>query len=263
MESVDLVHDRQRWLLGQLEDHRRIITTEAAERLGVSVDTVRRDLRALHQQGLARRVHGGAVPVPTLAPSFRGRSDEGGPELAAVADAIVDRLRPGQLIGLDAGSTSVEIAGRLPPSLGATVVTNGPAVALALADHPTVEVILLGGTMDLTWMAATGPSVVDGWREVHLDVAVVGVCGFDPTSGATTRSSNEVATKRALAAAAAEVIVPVQAEKLATLAPFHVLDPDQVDVAVVEAAPNRATAVIAAGESAGIEISVVDPNRTS
>lgn len=263
MEAVDLAHERQRWLLDQLDVHRRVITTEAAERLGVSVDSIRRDLRTLHRKGLARRVHGGAVPVSTLAPSFRGRSEEDQPARVAVAEAIVARLGPGQVIGLDAGSTSVEIAHRLPPSLPVTVVTNGPAVAVALADHPSVEVILLGGAMDLTWMAATGPSVVDAWRALHLDVAVVGVCGFDPSSGATTRSSNEVATKQALAAAAAEIIVPVQAKKLGSIAPFHVLDAERVDVlvAAVEADAEGVLAIIEAARSAGTDVSMVRPDR--
>ena len=146
----------------------------------------------------------------------------------------MERFRAGQVIGLDAGSTSVEIAALVPPTLAITVVTNNPAAAVALADHPATTVILLGGPVDLNWMATVGSEVVDGWRNYRLDLGVVGICGFDFAAGATTNSHAEVATKRALIGSAAETIVPVQAEKLGTAAPFVVADTAELDVLVVE-----------------------------
>ncbi len=255
MEAAALVDDRQRWLLERLTADRQVVTTEAAAELGISVDTVRRDLRALHDRGLVRRVHGGAVPVSPLAASFSARSDDDGSSRAALADNVAGRFQAGQVIGLDAGSTNVDIAARIPDALPVTVVTNSPAAAMALADHPSASVVLLGGVVDLTWMAATGPDVVDGWRAHHLDVAVVGACGFGPETGLTTRSVNEVATKRALIAAGAEVVLPLQHEKLDTLAPFRVAGTDALDVLVVD--DGAGTEAIAACRAAGLEVEVV------
>jgi len=252
MEAAALVDDRQRWLLERMGATRRLITTEAAKELGVSVDTVRRDLRALHGRGLVRRVHGGAVPLSPLSASFTARSQDDGSSRAALADAVAGRFQAGQVIGLDAGSTNVDVAARIPDTLPVTVVTNSPAAAMALADHPSADVILLGGIVDLTWMAATGPEVVDAWRDHNLDIAVVGACGFGPESGITTRSVNEVATKRALIDAGAEVILPLQHEKLDTLAPFRVAGVEQLDVLVIDDAANRRT--IEACRAAGLEV---------
>ncbi|MEM9746037.1 MAG: DeoR family transcriptional regulator [Actinomycetota bacterium] len=93
-ESPELVADRHEWLLARLTERRRVTTNDAAADLGVSVDTVRRDLRLLHDRGLVRRVHGGAVPVSPLSSSFAGRALDDSPERTHLAAAILDRLRP-------------------------------------------------------------------------------------------------------------------------------------------------------------------------
>lgn len=254
-ERPDLVDERRSWLLERLAQRRRVATNEAADLLEVSVDTVRRDLRALHDRGLLRRVHGGAVPLSPLAPSFSGRTADDSPRRAALADAVVRTFRSGQLIGLDAGTTTTRIAACLPTSLEVTIVTNNPAAALALADHPAARVILVGGQVDLTWMATTGPAAVDAIREYHLDLAVVGVCAFDADHGAATRSRDEVATKRAFMAAAAETVMPLESSKLGTVAPFRICGTDAVDRVVIEAGadPER----VAACEAAGTAVEVV------
>lgn len=233
-DSGDLVEARQAWILERVATDRGLLTNDAAAQLGVSVDTVRRDLRALHDRGLLVRVHGGAVPASPLSPSFAGRSQGSSAGRSALATAVVERFRSGDVIGLDAGSTTAEIASRIPSSLHVVIVTNSPAAAVALTDHPSAEVVLLGGTIDLTWMATTGPETVDGWRNHRLDLAVLGVCSLDAESGASTRSRLEVPTKRALVRAAAETVVPVQAEKLETQSPFHVVDTTEVDSLIVE-----------------------------
>jgi len=234
VDFSELVEARHRWLLERLRERHRVVTKDAAAALGVSVDTVRRDLRLLRDRGLLRRVHGGAVPVADLPSSFSGRSTESSARRGALAEAVVDRFSSGDLIGLDAGSTNVEIAARIPQTLEVTVVTNSPAAAVALTDHRSAKVILLGGDLNLTWMAATGPDTVDGWRRFHLDLAVLGACAFDPITGAATRSQQEVATKRALIGAAAETILPLQSEKLGAVAPFRVVDPDSIDHLIVD-----------------------------
>lgn len=234
MESADLVVERHSWLLDRIFERRRIVTTDAATELEVSVDTVRRDLRALHDQGLLRRVHGGAVPASRLPQSFTERSQDASPAHSELAGAIVERFRADQVVGLDAGSTNVEVASLIPPTLAITVVTNSPAVAVALSNHRATKVVLLGGFVDLNWMAAVGPETVDGWRNFRLDLGIVGSCGFDPIIGATTNSHAEVATKRALIESAAETIIPVQAEKFGTAAPYVIARATAFDVVMVE-----------------------------
>ncbi len=247
-----LLDDRQQWILTQLAEKRQVNTNAVAEEFDVSVDTIRRDLRSLHDQGLLRRVHGGAVPLSPLSPSFSGRSADDSTERSQLADLVVRSLRAGQVIGLDAGTTTTEIAARLPQTLQVTIVTNNPAAAVVLADHPAASVVLLGGTVDLQWMATTGPATVDSIRNFHLDLAIVGACSFDATAGATTRSPNEVATKQAFIAAAATTVIPIESNKLSTVAPFHVADPTETDLLVTASALD--SAVQEKWHSAGIRV---------
>lgn len=234
-----LVEQRQAWLLDRVKMERRVMTNDAAEALGVSVDTVRRDLRYLHDEGLVRRVHGGAVPVARLPNSFAERSEQPSAASKAIVAQVVDRFEPGQVVGLDGGTTCVDIAAGIPASLSVDIITNNPAAAVALAGHPRVRVTLLGGQVDLTWMTTTGAETVDGWRNYHLDVGVLGLCGLDLEAGATTNSANEVATKRALIAASAEVVVPVHHDKVGVRAPYVIAGLDALDVVVTDAALPR------------------------
>ena len=251
--DVELAETRHQWLLQKLRVDRRIATTAAADALGVSVDTVRRDLRALADRGLLRRVHGGAVPVSPLGSSFAERQAESAPARARLAEAVAARFRSGQIVGLDAGTTTTAIAGRIPIGLELTVITNNPMVPPALVEHRGVEVVLLGGEVDLTWMATVGPDAVDAWRRHRVDVGVVGVCGFDPDSGLSTRSRAEVATKRALVEAAAEVVVPVEADKLGVEAPYLVAGVDSADVLVIDD-PEPAAELTDRTGRAGVEL---------
>lgn len=252
---IELVAARHEWLLRRLEEQQRISTNAAAQDLGVSVDTIRRDLRALHDRGALQRVHGGAVRTAGLASSFSGRKDEPSGERSRLAAGVVDRLQHGQVVGLDAGTTSTEICSLIPPHLAITIVTNNPAAALALADHPSASVLLLGGEVDLNWMAVTGPTAVEAIGETNLDLAVVGVCSFGPEAGATTRSRSEVSTKRAFVAAAAHTIVPVESEKLGTVAPFRVAGASEVEVLVVEEALTPAAR--SSYQAAGVDLTTV------
>ena len=251
----ELVAERHQRLIAVLSEHRKIATNAAADELGVSVDTIRRDLRILHDRGLLRRVHGGAVPLSPLSPSYSGRTSDDSRERTKLADGLVQRFRSGQVIGLDAGTTTTEIAARLPVTLEITIVTNNPAAATALADHPTAQVILIGGEVDLRWMATTGPTAVDAIRRHHLDLAIVGACSFDPTAGATTRSHHEVATKQALLAAATQTVIPLESSKLGTIAPFHIAAAHDVEITVVEDSTDPK--IISAWRSAGIDITTI------
>ena len=172
----ELSAERQARLLEQLQVTGRVVTSDAAASSGVSVDTIRRDLLALEGLGQARRVHGGAVLHSSVPRSFRERSADTGSEVAGLAEVIVNRLQPGQVIGLDAGTTGVEIARRIPMDLPLTIVTTNPPAAVTLELHRLVTVVLVGGILDLTWMAVTGAEAVKTIDSFRLDTAVLGAC---------------------------------------------------------------------------------------
>ena len=142
-----LTEERRQVILDRLASDGKIVAAELSASLDVSPDTLRRDLRELADAGLLRRVHGGALPAVVGARSYAVRREQAPAAKAAIARATIRLLRDGQVIMLDAGTTTLEVARHLPPDLDATVVTNSPPIAVALADHATVEVVVLGGML--------------------------------------------------------------------------------------------------------------------
>ena len=126
------------------------------------------------------------------------------------------------MILLDAGTTTLEVARHLPPDLRATVITNSPPIAVALAEHPSVEVAMLGGTLDKGALALVGAATVEALRSIRADVLVLGVCSLHPEIGITVLDLEESYVKRAMIANAAEVIAVSSADKLGSAGPYVV-----------------------------------------
>jgi DeoR/GlpR family transcriptional regulator of sugar metabolism len=214
--------ERRRLLLARLRGDGRLVAAALARELGTSEDTIRRDLRELAAAGLVQRVHGGALPPsPALEPFAvcRGRAAEAKEALAAAAARM---LRPGQVVLLDGGTTNLALARLLPPGLRVTVVTPSPPVAVALADHPCAEVVLLGGRLDKAAQAVTGAAAVEAVRAVRADLCFLGVCSVAVEVGVSVAGHEEAEVKRAMARASGEVVALVTADKLGTAAPFVV-----------------------------------------
>src|SRR3954464_865072 len=122
--------ERREQILQLLSDDGRIVAADLPTRLGVSLDTVRRDLDELAATGLLRRVRGGALPPSPVSPRFVERVDKEGPAKRAIAETAIERLvARGQVLVLGGGTTVRELAERLPDDLAATVITTAPDVA--------------------------------------------------------------------------------------------------------------------------------------
>ena len=156
---------------------------------------------------------------------------------AAIAIATAGLLRDGQVILLDAGTTTLEVARHLPPSLRATVITNSPPIAVALAEHPRVEVTMPGGALDKDAQALVGAATVEALRSIRADVLVLGVCSLHPEFGITVPDLEESYVKRAMIANAVEVVAVASAEKLGSAGPYVVGSVDELTHLVTERSP--------------------------
>jgi DeoR/GlpR family transcriptional regulator of sugar metabolism len=226
--------ERRSWLLERLRRDGRLVAAALAQELDTSEDTIRRDLRELAAAGHVQRVHGGALPPsPALLPlaARRERATEAKERLAAAA---LDLIRDGQVLLLDGGTTNLALARRLPPTLRLTVVTPSPAVALALAEHPGVELVLLGGRLDPASQTVVGAAAIEAVRSVRADLCVLGVCSLAAEIGVSVAGYEEAGLKRAMAAGAREVAALLTADKLGTAAPFLVGPTDLLHHIVTE-----------------------------
>ena len=229
-----LTAERRQEILGRLDRDGKVVASELVASLGVSEDTVRRDLRDLADQGLLLRVHGGALPAAQAIGSFERRLELGHEAKVALADAALPLLHGARVIVLDGGTTPLELARRLPHSHTGTVVTNSPPVAVALAAHPQVEVVLVGGRLLKADQVAVGSVAVEALRSIRADVCVLGICSLHPDVGVTTFDHEEAHVKRAMVASAGEVIALATADNLRTASPWVVASLADVDHLVTD-----------------------------
>jgi DeoR/GlpR family transcriptional regulator of sugar metabolism len=218
-----LVGERRDLLLARLAADGKVLAKEIAAELGVSEDSIRRDLRDLAAAGLCQRVYGGALPVSPAVADYAGRTAiavDGKNRIAAAAARLV---RPGSTVILDGGTTTLAVAKALARDLEATVVTHSPTVAVALLDHPGIEVFLLGGRLFRHSAVTCGAAAAEAAQSISADVFLLGVTGVHPDAGLTTGDAEEAAMKRTLARRAADTYVLASAEKLGAASRFTVL----------------------------------------
>jgi DeoR/GlpR family transcriptional regulator of sugar metabolism len=229
-----LTEERRQLILDRLRSDGKVVAAELSSALAVSPDTVRRDLRELADAGLLRRVHGGALPPAVGGRPYAVRRVQAPDAKAAIARATARLLRHGQVILLDAGTTPLEVARHLPPELEAAVITNSPPVAVALAEHPTVEVTVLGGMLAKDPQALVGAATIEALRSVRADVLVLGLCSLHPEVGITVMDLEESYVKRAMIANAAEVVAVSAADKLGSAGPYVVAPIEELTHLVTE-----------------------------
>jgi DeoR/GlpR family transcriptional regulator of sugar metabolism len=224
-----LTAERRQAILARVERDGRVVASELVASLGVSEDTVRRDLRDLAEQGLLHRVHGGALASPLAAGSFTQRLEVAHEEKVALAEAALPLLVGARVIVLDGGTTTLELARRLPLLYDGIVVTNSPPVASALADHPKAEVMLVGGRLLKDAQVAVGAGAVEGFHAVRADICVLGICSLHPDVGVTTLDDEEAYVKRAMVASAGEVVALATGPS-SSVPTSHARQPIQLDI---------------------------------
>src|SRR3954470_23842882 len=214
---------RKDFILERLRTAGQVMAKDVAAELGVTEDSVRRDLRELAADGLCQRVYGGALPVSPALADYGTRRGLAVGHKARVARRAVELIGPGATVILDGGTTTLAIAQSLPADLRATIVTHSPTVAAALVGHPTVDVFVLGGRLFKHSAIACGAAAVEAAQAVNADLFLLGVTGVHPDGGLTTGDPDEAAMKRALSRRAADTYVLASAEKIGAASPFSVI----------------------------------------
>jgi DeoR/GlpR family transcriptional regulator of sugar metabolism len=247
--------ERREQILEVLGSEGRVVASELSDRLGVSLDTVRRDLDELAGAGMLRRVRGGGLPPSPSSPRFVERAEIDVPVKRSIAGTAIERLvAADQVVALGGGTTVREVARLLPDSLHATVLTTAPDVAVDLLDRPGLDVHLIGGPVHRESRTVVGVDVIDALSDVRPDVCLLGACSVDPDVGITVMHREEVLVVRALMRASSRTAILAASPKLGTAAQWVVGGIDEVDVLVTDAdAPPDA---IARFERAGVEVVV-------
>ena len=230
-----LAAERRDLLVERLRVDGKLVAKELAEELGLSEDSVRRDLRELAAAGLCQRVYGGALPVSPAVADIAARSHVEPASKQRIAARAAEFVVPGSTVILDGGTTTAAVVAALPMDLACTVITHSPTIATALLDHPGIDVFLLGGRLFKHSAVACGSVAVEATRDISADVFLLGVTGVHPTEGLTTGDSEEAAMKRALASRAADTYVLASTEKIGAASRYRVMSLTDVAGVITDA----------------------------
>ena len=220
---VMLSRERQSLILKRLDQNGRVVAVDLAKEFAVSEDTIRRDLREMAAKGICERVYGGAL-LPSQPDQIVKRID-GITESKTVLGRAVARLLPeGANVFVDAGATNLAAMRGLPRDRKLTVITNAPHIAAALADHASVELIVVGGKVDFHVGASLGAQALIDISRFRFDIHLFGVCALDITSGLTVQSFEEMTLRCAVAERSNRVIAAVTKDKMGQTAAFQTID---------------------------------------
>ena len=229
-----LTFQRKKKILELLARNGQVLAGDLAQAFDVSEDTIRRDLRELAAEGLLQRVHGGALPASSAVAPFAQRSRLESPGKQQIASVAAAMIEPGQIVFIDGGTTSAELVRHLPPTLAATVVTHSPTVAVALVDHPLVDVVMIGGKLYKHSIVNVGAAAIEAMSHIHADIYFMGVTGVHLAAGLSTGDLEEAYVKRAIAARSAETVVLASMEKLNAASAYAIGDVRLARTIVVE-----------------------------
>ena len=246
-----LTVQRKALIMEALQRDGTVVAKDLAAHWNVSEDTIRRDLRELAADGRLTRVHGGALPVSPAAADFEARRLVATDAKRSVAAVAAGLITAGQTVFIDGGTTAQALCRALPPTLGVTVITHSPTVAMELCAHTDIEVLLIGGRLYRHSVVAVGAIAMEQVRSVTADVFFMGVSGVHPRAGLTTGDAEEAAMKRALCRQASETYVLASAEKLGAASPFSVVGFSEVTAAIVD--PTAPANVLRALNKAGLQ----------
>lgn len=229
--------ERQQIILERLRANGRINARDLSRELGLSVESIRRDLITLEQQSLLKRVHGGAVDIARLVipePPMAERSKIKTAEKERIAAVALDHLPDSGVLFMEAASISVMIAERLPSDRDFLIATNGLLVAQALSALKNVEVLMVGGRLRPRSMSTVDDWALESLRSLHLDTAFLGSLAYSTTAGLTTGDAADAAVKRLILGVAEKNILLAEAAKYGAISVCRYGDIEDLDMLITD-----------------------------
>lgn len=230
---------RQSQLLDAVRQHGALSVETLAERFGVTLQTVRRDVKLLAEAGLLARFHGGVrLPSSTTENiAYRQREMLNAEGKQGIARAVAARIPNGSSLLINLGTTTEAVARELLQHRGLRVITNNLNVAAILADNPDCEVIVTGGTVRHRDRGIVGAAAVDLIRQFKVDIGLIGISGIEADGTLRDFDYREVQVARAIIEQSREVWLVADHSKFNRPAMVELARIDQIDLLFTDLAP--------------------------
>lgn len=254
--------ERKVQIVSLLKEKGNIKVADLAKIYDVSEVTIRKDLQELEEDGLLKRVHGGAVLNGSIKfePTFSEKSDKYIIEKESIGKASAKLIKDGDIIALDSGTTTLQIAKNI-TAKNLTVVTNSLDIAYELSNKKDIEVIVTGGSLRWETRAFVGPLTDMALKNIRVDKAFIGTNGISLKLGITTPNIIEANTKKTIVSVSREVIVVCDHTKFNSVCFAKIVDTDEIDIVVTDSGIDES--IKNRFEEAGIEfiISELEVNK--
>jgi DeoR family transcriptional regulator, aga operon transcriptional repressor len=241
MRRSDKLANRVQAIQTELLRNGKITVQELADRLNVSVATVRRDLTELQRAGGLRRTYGGAIPVEPLLyepfkhdSTFQEQIERYAEEKRRIGVAAAELIQDGQMVAFTAGTTTTQVARSILVDRTVTIVTNTVNVAMELSGRPNISVIVTGGKLHGGWFSLVGPQAIHAVEQMVFDVLFIGVDALDVERGLMTHYLEEAALNSAMIRQARQKVVTTDHSKFGKAAHYVFGTLSDVDLIVTD-----------------------------
>ena len=184
---------RKQKILELLKEKDSVRVANLSRLFGVSEVTVRSYLEDMEKKGLLSRVHGSAVSSykPYYSMNLNQRLETNQKAKVAIAERVVELIRPNDTVMLNAGTTTLLVFRRFPANYNLSIVTNSIAIALEASGNPNYNVILVGGEVNTKYQFTYGTDAVEQLKKYHADKLILSVDGISPRHGLSTYYDKE------------------------------------------------------------------------
>ena len=230
---------RQINLLNTVRARGTVTVDQLAEMLGVTLQTVRRDVQRLADEGLLTRFHGG-VRVPSSTTENIGypqRASLNAEGKERIARAVAEQVPNDCSLILNIGTTTEAIAQQLLRHTGLRVITNNLNVASILSGNTACEVIVAGGSVRARDRAIVGEATIDFIRQFKVDIALIGVSSIETDGSLRDFDLREVKVAQTIIAQGREVWLAADTSKFNRPAMIELGTLAQIDRLFTDAAP--------------------------
>lgn len=190
------VENRQNDIYSKILSDGQVKVVDLANLYHVSMETIRTDLATMANQGLIKKVHGGAKLNESYSEvSVEFKMTKNANEKQKIARKALEYIEDGSTIFLDPGSTTLALAKYLPLKKDLLVVTNSLKIAQVVSETKH-DLIFLGGKMLKKAKSTTGAFTNNHLDALHIDCAFMGCDGFMNMEGPTTFAFEEMEVKQ-------------------------------------------------------------------
>ncbi len=211
-----LANQRREKILELLREDGSAKVIKLAKLFKVSEVTIRQDLERLEAEGFLVREHGGAYlkQVSDQVKSFSLLNQENLDKKAVIGRKAAELIENGDVIILDSGSTTTEIAKNLHGKKNLTIITNALNIAMLLGAEPGIEMIVTGGEFKPPTLSLTGQKAASFFDDIHVDKLFLATAGISLKSGLTYPSISDIVVKKAMIDAADVVYLVADSTKI-------------------------------------------------